>query len=90
MFLTVLFLCSELSKRSELSKLSTGTAVLNSTAYQHLPHTDAPPQIVATGSPALNEWRKFLFGKEGSIPLFIFKSMVSCSTLLQAGGMIQS
>ena len=82
MFLTVLFLCSELSKRSELS---TGTAVVNSTAYQHLPHTDALPQIVATGSPALNEWRKSLDGKEGSIPPFIFKSMVSCCTLLQAG-----
>ena len=38
--------------------------MLNSTAYQHLPHTDAPPQIVATGSPALNEWRKSLDEKE--------------------------
>ena len=82
MFLTVLFLCSEL-----LNDLNdpTGTAVLNSTAYQHLPHTDAPPQIVATGSPALNEWRKSLDGKKGSIPPFFFKSMVSCSKLLQAG-----
>ena len=85
MFLTVLFLCSELSELSELSKLSTGTAVVNSTAYQQLPHTDAPPQIVATGSPALNEWRKSLDEKEGSIPPFFFKSMVSCSKLLQAG-----
>ena len=73
MFLTVLFLCSELSKRSERSKLSTGTAVVNSTAYQQLLHPDAPPQIVATGSPALNEWRKSLDEKEGSIPPFYFQ-----------------